>query len=158
MRSPITAIVLVVEMTHQLTSALWAPCLVIVLSYFIIELFYVEPIYDNFLGALLKKRNAGKKTKLVEYEMEIEPDSFAANRSVRDILWPANTLVIKVKKIDADGNILYSMDEDGERKIRPGDKFVFQSETSDFTETYRQLCYIVKSPGFNEALISPEEE
>lgn len=150
MRAPITAIVLVVEMTNQLTASLWAACLVILLSYFIIELFNIEPIYDNSLGNLLKKRFEGKRKKLVECEVEIEPGSFAVDRSVRDILWPANTLVIKVKKTDAEGNIIYRMDKDGERKIHVGDKFVIQAETSDFEETYRQICYIVKRPGYTD--------
>lgn len=150
MRSPITAIVLVVEMTGRLAENLWAACLVILLSYFIIELFNIEPIYDNSLGALVGKRMAGKKRKLVEYEVEIEAGSFAVDRSVRDILWPANTLVIKVKKTDADGNIIYRMDKDGERKIHAGDKFVIQAETYDAADTYRQLAYIVKRPGYAE--------
>ena len=158
MRSPITAIVLVIEMTGQLTSVLWATCLVIILSYFIIELFNVEPIYDNALGALLKIRFAGKRRKLVECEVEIEDGAFAVNRSVRDILWPANTLVIKVKQTDAEGNIIYKMDNDGEKKIHAGDKFIIQTETADFEETYRQICYIIKRPDNIENAVIPLTE
>ena len=155
MRSPVTAIVLVIEMTGQLTSVLWATCLVILLSYFIIELFNIEPIYDNALGSLLKKRFAGKRRKLIECEVEIENGAFAVNRSVRDILWPANTLVIKVKHTDAEGNIIYKMDNDGEKKIRAGDKFIIQAETADFEETYKQICYIIKRPDNIENAVPP---
>ena len=154
MRSPITAVVLIIEMTNTLTNDFWATCLVILLAYFIVELFNVEPIYDKLLGTILGKRNAGKKKKLVEYEIEIEENSFAVGRSVRDILWPANALVIKVKETDSQGNIIYRMDKDGERKIHVGDKFVIQAETSDPNEIYKQLCYIVKRPEFFNA--SPE--
>ncbi len=155
MRAPLTAIVLVVEMTNRLTASLWAACLVIVLSYFIIELFNVEPIYDNMLSKLTQKHFAGKKTKLVELEVEIEPGAFATGRCVRDILWPANTLVSKVKKTDADGHVIYKMDKDGERRIHVGDKFIIQAETADFEETYRQLSYIVKRPDYADTF--PED-
>jgi hypothetical protein len=111
MRAPIMAVVLVVEMT-RVTVHLWPACLVIALSYFIIELFHVEAIFDNSLGNLLAKHFKGKKRKLVEFEIEIEPGSFAVNRSVRDILWPANTLVIKVKKTDEQGNIVTELTND----------------------------------------------
>ena len=152
-RAPIMAIILVVEMT-KVTVHLWAACLVIIMAYFIIELFHIDAIFDNSLGNILANHYRGKRKKLVELEIEIEAGSFAVNRSVRDILWPANTLVIKVEKTDENGNIIYGMDEDGERKIHVGDKFIIQAETSDFDETYRQLCYIVKRPGFNEMMES----
>ena len=156
-RAPIMSIILVVEMT-RVTVHLWAACLVIVLAYFVIELFHVEAIFDNSLGNILSKFFAGKRRKLVEFEMEIEDGAFAVDRSVRDILWPANTLVIKVKNTDANGNIIYRMDEDGERKIHVGDKFIIQAETSDVVETYLQLCYIVKSPSYSEAYEQSEED
>ncbi len=148
MRSPITAVVLIIEMTDTLTADLWATCFVILLAYFIIELFNVEPVYDKLLGNILGKRNAGKKRKLVVYEIEIEENSFAVGRSVRDILWPASALVIKVKETDDQGNIIYRMDKDGERKIHAGDKFVIQAETAEPKEIYKQLCYIVKRPEY----------
>lgn len=154
MRSPITAIVLVVELTNRLTGSLWAACIVILLSYFIIELFNIEPIYDNALGYLVGKRNAGLRRKLATFEMEVESGSFAIGRSVRDVLWPANTLVIKEKRVDADGNIIYRMDGDGEHKIHEGDKFIIQAETVDVRETYRQLSYLVKRPGFADEVLT----
>ena len=40
------------------------------------------------------------------------------------------------------------MDDDGERVIHAGDRFIIQAETSDFENTYRELCYIIKQPGY----------
>ena len=159
MRAPIMSVVLVVEMT-RVTVHLWAVCLVITLSYFVIELFNVEAIFDKSLSNILKERNAGKKRKLVELEVEIEHNSFAVGRCVRDILWPANTIVLKVKKTDADGNPIYRMDKDGERIIHAGDRFIIQAETSNFEKTYRELCFIVKRPDFVESMSDtlPEDE
>lgn len=155
MRAPIMCVVLVIEMT-RVTVHLWAVCLVIILSYFIIEMFNVEPIYDKSLAAILKERNEGKKHRLVEFEIEIEHGSFAVGRCVRDILWPASTIVQKIVKTDASGHVKYGMDEDGEKRILAGDKFVIQAETFDFAQTYREICYIVKRPDFIEELIEEQ--
>lgn len=154
MRAPVTAIVLVIEMTHSLISSLWATCLVILLAYFVIELFNVEPIYDTMLGNIMKQRASGKRKKLVECEVSVEEGSFAIDRCVRDILWPAGALVIKVKETDEKGHVVYRTDKGGERKIRVGDKFIVQVETDDFASVYEQLCFIIKRPDYVNEITS----
>lgn len=121
-RSPITGIMLMVEMTGSF-SYLLPLGLVALLSYFTAELCRSEPIYESLLFILLKNKKNGYSRRVAEVrqaesysreaerleekpagrpdlmvEFSIDPGSEAVGKKIRDIVWPENILWISVKR------------------------------------------------------------
>lgn len=137
-RSPLTALVFTVECTWSFTSLFYVAVAVFV-SYLICEIFKVEPLYDVLLQRMVEKHNQGKPHKILKLRYVVAPDAFAVSKSVRDVLWPANT---KVSQIVADDNVK-RMDDDGEKKICAGDIVTIYVQTYDEEGTLRELEQIL---------------
>lgn len=145
-RAPITAIVLVVEMTGQLLTGFLATGITIILAYFVVELLAISPLYERLLDSILRQKYEGKKRQIYSIEVEIEENAFVAGKSVRDVLWPASSIVLKVNRLKASGERAVNMDRDGERQIHAGDKYTIQTETYDIEEFRREIDDLVKNP------------
>ncbi|MCM1534082.1 MAG: chloride channel protein [Corallococcus sp.] len=132
-RAPLTALVFMVECTWNFSNLFYVAITVFV-SYLICELVKVEPLYDVLLERMQEQQNHGKTHRIVNLQYVVKEGSFAVGKSIRDVLWPANT---KVKQIVV-GDVS-RMDDDGERKIRVGDTVRLISQTYDFDATCREL-------------------
>ncbi|MCM1194930.1 MAG: chloride channel protein [Firmicutes bacterium] len=132
-RAPLTALVFMVECTWNFSNLFYVAITVFV-SYLICELVKVEPLYDVLLERMQEQQNHGKIHRIVNLQYVVKEGSFAVGKSIRDVLWPANT---KVKQIVV-GDVS-RMDDDGERKIRVGDTVRLISQTYDFDATCREL-------------------
>ena len=63
--------------------------------------------------------------------MVVKEGAFVVGKSVRDILWPARTLVLKITNLSS---AKAGTDKDGEKKIKPDDLFTVQIETARLFE------------------------
>lgn len=147
MRSPITAMVLIVEVTGFLSNFL-ASGIAIFVAYFLIEALGVKPLYDKQVELLSEARRNGRLRSFRTIEMTVEPGAFAEGKNVRDILWPANTTIteVKVALSTSDGSEpLYSSEsyDDGDRHIHAGDAYVFRVYTYDEQESRRNLAVLM---------------
>lgn len=133
-RAPLTALVFMVECTWSFSNLFYV-AITVFISYLICELVKVEPLYDVLLERMTEQQNHGKTHKIVTLEYVVGDKAFAVGKSVRDILWPANT---KVTAIVADDKVK-RMDDDGEKKIHAGDKVTLFSQTYDEEMTRREL-------------------
>ena len=133
-RAPLTALVFMVECTWSFSNLFYVGITVFV-SYLICELVKVEPLYDVLLERMTEQQNHGKMHRIVELKYVVQQGSFAVGKSIRDVLWPANT---KVSHIDA-GDSVKRMDDDGERKIHVGDTVTLITQTYDEQATCREL-------------------
>lgn len=86
-RTPITATVLVMEVTGHFHSFLFT-AIVIFIAYFVAELFRVEPLYDGLLEGNLKDAYKDKIFETVEIDVAVTEGSFADHKQIRDLLWP----------------------------------------------------------------------
>ncbi len=146
MRSPLTAIVLVVEVTGQFLTGFLTIAIVILLAYFIVELLDVEPLYDYQLTLIMKDKSKGTPPQqFYTFEVEVEDGAFAVGRTVRDILWPPQCIVIKINKKDSEGHISVQMDRDGERSIRAGDRYTIQTQTNNIEYVKKCLDELIKN-------------
>ena len=147
-RTPITAVVLIFEITGAAfvnSSGFQYPVLlmaaiVIFLTFFIAEMLISRPFYDKLLSNYLKDKYKGQKKQILVFEIEIMPDAFVIGKTVRDVLWPANCIVLKITH----GGVV-NMDNDGEKSMRAGDKYHVQVETYDPEATTRYLSELVGS-------------
>ncbi|MDE7454782.1 MAG: chloride channel protein, partial [Clostridia bacterium] len=141
-RAPLTALVFMVECTWDFSNLFYVGITVFV-SYLICELVKVEPLYDVLLERMLEQQNEGKQHTIVELQYVVGDAGFAVGKSIRDVLWPANT---KVTHVEA-GDRVKRMDDDGEKKIYAGDKLTLITQTYDLSATKKELHDIL---GANE--------
>lgn len=137
-RAPLTALVFLVECTWNFSNLFYV-AITVFISYLLCELVKVEPLYDVLLERMVEAQNHGKTHKILKLNYVVAENAFAVSKSVRDILWPANT---KVSEIIADDNVK-RMDDDGEKKIHVGDTVCLFVQTYDEQATKAELEQIL---------------
>lgn len=137
-RAPLTALVFTVECTWSFSNLLYVAVTVFV-SYFICELVKVEPLYDVLLERMTEAQNRGKTAKIFKLEYTVSEKAFVVGKSVRDVLWPANTKVSGI----VSGNSEKKMDDDGEKKVHAGDRVTVFGQTFDEEATQKELSDIL---------------
>lgn len=135
LRAPLTASVLFLELSAAFTGMFYV-VLVVFSVYLITELFNQKPFYDKVLEGMEKKQNKDKIASIVRFEMRISHGSFVVGKAVRDILWPASSVVLSVTR---NGDSERDMDHDGEKKLYPGDTVVLQAKLYDADEVLQEL-------------------
>ena len=136
-RAPLTALVFMVESTRSFSNLFYVAVTVFI-SYFLCEIFKVEPLYDVLLERMIHKQNKDKEPVILRIVYTVREGAFAVGKSVRDVLWPANT---KVSEISA-GDVA-RMDDDGERKMHVGDVLTLITQTYDEQATRAELQEIL---------------
>lgn len=133
-RAPLTALVFMIESTWSFSNLFYV-AITVFISYFLCEIVNVEPLYDVLLERMIHKQNHGKTHNIIRLTFTVKEGAFAVGKAVRDILWPSNT---KVSEIVAADNVK-RMDDDGEKKMRVGDKLTVITQTFDEQATRNEL-------------------
>lgn len=139
-KAPITGMVMVFELTGQFTNLL--PALIgITVAYLVGIACRTEPIYEKCLSLYISEEKLYEKVKKVRVRAAVMPDSKAAGKAVRTLIWPTNGLVVAV--ISADGT---SIVPDGETVLHAGEIILFECETDSREELMEYLYAIVGKP------------
>ena len=98
-KAPITAIILISEMTGSLDHLL-ALCLVVLIAQITSDLLKSHPIYETLLDRILEKgthkyMGSSKKTLL---ETVVHMNSEIDGKCIKDISWPSNCLVVAINR------------------------------------------------------------
>ncbi len=134
-KAPITAVILVVELTWEFT--LLIPVILgVSIAYMISEIFGIKPIYDTLLEQHLEEQHI--KATRQEYIAVIEEGSVAAGLPIRDVLWPSNLLIRSIKR---DG---VSIVPASDTVLCAGDEITAQAEVYNFDEFAKCVDEIVK--------------
>ena len=132
-KSPITGIVMVVELTWSFTYLV----LGVAVGYLTGMVFRTEPIYDRLLDEMLEERHKITPLEQVLTRVRVTEEGHAANRTVRDVLWPSGALVVSVLRgeetISPDGNTL----------ICEGDILIVEGKTDDKRDYFESLIKTV---------------
>ncbi len=135
-KSPITGIVMVVELTWSFTYLI-PVVLGVAVGYLTGMVFRTEPIYDRLLDEMLEERHKITPLEQVLTRVRVTEEGHAANRTVRDVLWPSGALVVSVLRgeetISPDGNTL----------ILEGDILVVEGKTDDKRDYFESLIKTV---------------
>lgn len=125
-RAPITAIVLVVELSGY-NSDFLPVAISIFTAYLIAEILGNLPIYDAMLDRLVEQnsKNVVKK----EFVISVGKGTFAVGRQVQDIMWPAGAHVTHIVRKNGDSVI-----PSGKTELKIGDELAVEIESSDFHE------------------------
>ncbi|MDE7453065.1 MAG: chloride channel protein [Clostridia bacterium] len=136
-KAPVTGIVMVFELTGRFANLL--PAIIgVAIGYLVGMLFKTEGIYEKNLAQYIKDEKISDSFKKVRVNITVMPHSRAEGRKVRQIIWPANGLV--VERVTAAGDITVP---DGETLLCAGDKLVFECETDSEKELRDYLTEIV---------------
>jgi len=134
-KAPLTAIIMVIELTWQFT--LLIPVILgVSIGYMISELFRLKPLYDAMLETIMKEQNVTLER--YTYVTAVENGSVADGQAIRDVLWPGNLLIRSVKR--GDTSIVPSSDT----VLLAGDEISVQAETTGLDELKRGVDEIVK--------------
>jgi len=139
-KAPITAIILISEMTGSLEHLL-SLSIVVLIAQLTSDLLKSHPIYESLLDRLLsngthKYEGSNKKTLL---EVAVHMDSEMDGKCIKDIQWPNNCLVVAINR--GAEEIL----PDGSTEILAGDYLTLiteQSNTSDILEQVVELAQV----------------
>ena len=123
-RAPITGIVLIMEMTGSFTHML-SLTIVSIVAYITADIMKCPPIYDALLEDLVKDEDPQKKeftgTKTM-VEIIVQHESSYENQIVKNIPWPAKSLLVGVKRGDV------QLVPKGLTKLRAGDYLLLLTE------------------------------
>ncbi len=100
-RAPITGIILITEMTGSF-SYLLPIALISIVAYIIADLCSSRPIYESLLKNILRASpspaDLGDDQHKALLEIPVCPGSFIDGRTVKDVNWPAQCLLVSVKR------------------------------------------------------------
>ena len=99
-KAPITAILLISEMTGSLNHLL-ALAVVVLVAQLTSDILKSEPIYESLLSRILAKstsRYEGRKGKKTLLEVSVQVYSKLDNQRIKDILWPEDCLLVSINR------------------------------------------------------------
>lgn len=134
-KAPLTAIIMVVELTWQFT--LLVPVVLgVSFGYMVSEVFGARSIYDELLDSILDEQHVHltKQT----YVATVEDGSIAMHKPIRDVLWPNNLLIRSIKR---DG---ISIVPASDTVLQVGDELSIQAECVDYDNFKVSVDEIVK--------------
>ena len=97
LRTPITAVMFAVEALCGLSNLL--PIMIgVTFSFLVIETLGVPAFNDTVIEGKVEEENAGKKPRIVDTYLTVQPNSFVVGKEIRDILWPPTCVILSVEK------------------------------------------------------------
>lgn len=135
-KSPITGIVMVVELTWSFTFLL-PVILGVATGYLMGALFRTEPIYDKLLDDMLEEAHKTHPVEQFITKVRVTEKGHAAGRTLRDVLWPHGALVVRILRGEEE------ISPDGNTKIHDGDILVVRGKTAEKEDYLESLIKTV---------------
>lgn len=134
-RAPITGIILIFEMTGQVSQML-SMSLVAIVAYLTAAAVKSEPIYESLLGSLLKRRGVKlceERGEKVLQEFLICHGSPLENQTVEQEQWPGSCLLVAVRRNEKE------IIPKGNTTLMAGDVLVVLSNEKDVPEVFEYM-------------------
>ena len=152
MKMPLTAIIFSLEALGCVNNILYV-VIVVAVSYIITEIFNVKGINDSIINNLIKAQEETHERKTIDARIIIKKGSFAEYKHVRDILWPANFLLLSIipsKTRKPQTNLQM------EKTLHEGDVLHIRYSTFSEEQTKTELIAIVGEQDFAEDIVEKE--
>ena len=143
-RAPITGIILIFEMTGQVSQML-SMSLISITAYLTASWLRSEPIYESLLNSLLKRRGQSVPEKTGEkilQEFLVCYNSPLQDKMIQQVEWPRNCLIVAVKRNETE------LIPKGRTILMAGDIVVTMSDETDAPAVYdymEKACAETKS-------------
>lgn len=139
MKTPITAFLFSIEALACGSNIL--PVIIAAgISYAITEIFSAKSITDMVLENRMESMYEDKEAQTEEIRVTVQSGAFAVGKQIRDILWPANLLVLSVQHNNESRS---RVDVRGDMSLRDGDVLHIRYSTYNDAETREQLFAII---------------
>ncbi|SFC89485.1 ClC family H(+)/Cl(-) exchange transporter [Clostridium uliginosum] len=143
-KSPITGIILITEMTGSFEHLL-ALTIVVITAYIVSDVLNCSPIYESLLNNLLNKKNNVKESEQLKgndriktlLEISVCMGSYIEEKKIKEISWPKKCLVVSIKRGDKE------IIPKGNTKILNGDYLVVmvnETESGEALEKIKSLA------------------
>ena len=145
MKTPFTAMVFAIEAlscSGYILPVIVSACV----AYVITEMFDVKSITDIALENTVENHYSDKTPDVYDTFVEVQQDSFAVGKQIRDILWPSNLFVLSVKHSDKGAEV----DVHGGKQLKAGDILHVRYSTYDERTTKEELISIVGTQDYDE--------
>ena len=94
-KAPITAVIMVVELTFSFTSLL--PVIIgVSIGYFIGDVARTDSIYETLLEQMVEEADKNLRKEKVKLVITAMPLSIAIGREIKEVLWPSSARVVKI--------------------------------------------------------------
>nr|MDE6273724.1 ClC family H(+)/Cl(-) exchange transporter [Clostridiales bacterium] len=131
-KAPITAIVMVVELTWNFVFLL--PVIIgAAIGYLVGDIFRTEPIYDKLLDGILAAQRKNQPVISLTATLRVKKGTPSDGRSIRNILWPSDALVTTLER----GEL--TIVPDGETVLEENDIIFVKGETTHPDEYLKNL-------------------
>ena len=113
-------------------------------SFMLLELTKLPAINDIVLETTIKISTHERQPKNVEISLEVKPDAFVAGKTVRDVLWPANTIILSVTRAEhTESENGERLTKDGQKELKAGDILRLRFQTYDEETTVSGLLALL---------------
>lgn len=143
-RSPLTGILLIAEMTASFSFMLplGIVCLV---AYTTAEIMRSTPIYESLQelvpGLDRKDDSLAPRSEHIVREFVLEEDSSAAYRKINQVAWPKGMIIVSVMRGSEELSPL------PDRLLLPGDYLMVLSSVANFQDHTKELLQLIHNPG-----------
>lgn len=133
-RAPITGTVLIMEMTSSYQQLL-SLAIAAMVAFVIAELCQSKPIYEELLNRMLQKDKPEPDTleQRNVIELAVCSGSQVANKFIKDVAWPQNTLLVDIKR--GEQQIVPA----GDTRLLPGD-FIYVLTENEHAEILQSMA------------------
>ncbi|GAA3022370.1 ClC family H(+)/Cl(-) exchange transporter [Tetragenococcus solitarius] len=100
-KAPLTAIILVTEMVGSINH-LMPLGFVSLIAYIVVDLLGGHPIYESLLDRLVSYKKVANNSEQIIIEFPVTAESILDGMSVRDFIWPKETLLVTIKRDQQD--------------------------------------------------------
>ena len=132
---PLSAIVFASEALSGLTNII-PIILTVFTAYAIFKVFGSATLYDIILEAKLKAKYTKRDFVVCDFVFTIQKDSFACFKAIRDLLLPANAIILSVQRKNKHH---FKMDNLGDKVLLEGDIITLRAQTVDIEKTEREI-------------------
>ena len=153
MKMPLTAIVFSLEALGCVNNILYV-IIVVAVSYIITEIFGIKGINDSIINNLVKAQEETHERKTIDARITIKEGSFAEYKHARDILWPANFLLLSI--IPSKTRNPHT-DQQTAKTLHAGDVLHIRYSTFSEIQTRAELIAIVGEQDFTETITEKEQ-
>jgi hypothetical protein len=132
---PLSAIVFACEALSGLTNIL-PIILAVFVAYSVFKISGSSTVYDIILEAKLKDKYKLRDFVVCDFVFTIQKDSFACFKTIRDLLLPANAIILSVQRKNKHH---FKMDNLGDKILREGDVITLRAQTVNIKKIEREI-------------------
>ncbi len=136
-RAPITAVIMVLELTWSFTALL--PIVVgVAVGYMVGQIAGTKPIYEELLDQMIEEQKRTEQKKFISRELLIVADSIMDGLEIKDILFPVGVVVKTVTR----GEDMESFTPTADTVLLAGDIISVEGEVLDEGDADRELTLL----------------